>query len=67
MTAVLVGFRSGALYPLVLIVGAAALAAAYGVLHVVAGLPDRWVSDVERCDRQRAAVNAALREGSERT
>jgi hypothetical protein len=34
---------------------------------VVAALPDRWVSDVERCDRQRAAVNAALREGSERT
>ena len=27
-----------------------------------------YVSDaVERCDRQRAAVNASLREGSERT
>ena len=66
MTAV-IGAGSGFWYAVVLIAAGLLLALGFLALDALCSLPDRWVSDVERCDRQRAAVNAALREGSERT
>ena len=62
----MIGAGSGFWYAVVLIAAGLLLALGFVAFDALCGLPDRWVSDVERCDRQRAAVNAALREGSER-
>lgn len=58
---------SGAVIGFAAVIAVVLLALGFLALDALCGLPDRWVSDVERCDRQRDAVNAALREGSERT
>lgn len=58
---------SGAVIGFAAVIAVVLLALGFLALDALCSLPDRWVSDVERCDRQRAAVNAALREGSERT
>lgn len=57
---------SGAVIGFAAVIAVVLLALGFLALDALCSLPDRWVSDVERCDRQRAAVNAALREGSER-
>ena len=57
---------SGAVIGFAAVIAVVLLALGFLALDALCSLPDRWVSDVERCDRQRAAVNAALREGSDR-